>query len=345
MHEEGGRFGRLSSTDKSILFLNKNAASLNELADKDDLDISVADIIVTVGNNQFAIAQSRVGIDQFSTYIDSLLGANKMSVIDKTVLNELVTGNKNNEKDINSDSHVQLPSFLFGNSQIYAFKDGNRKRYYASVEIANKGEVDGIVKISLMGGRGGGGGGNRGGGGPGGGPGGPGGPPPGPGSMTASFEEIYLIEKGENVKIGIVLDNAPRMMSIHTYLSKNVPSDIRFPLADFDEAPSSFVAGVGKIPLDREIKLIEDKEVVVDNEDEGFSVVNTTGRKTLKEIILSSRADEEEENGSEYKTLSFWRPAARWTPVLNSMAFGEFTKSFSYKKSGDVMLWLNLKHS
>ncbi|MGQ1787469.1 MULTISPECIES: golvesin C-terminal-like domain-containing protein [unclassified Saccharicrinis] len=332
VHSSSGRFGRMSSTDKSILFLNKNKGSLKELVDKDDLEISIADIIVTVGNNQFAIAQSRVGVDNFSTYIDSLLGANKMKVIDQGILNELITGDKHGKNTIDAETSIALPSFLFGESQIYEFKDGNRKRYYVSIEVANQGETDGIVKASLFGGRSGrdgggsrGGGGNRGGGGPGG----------GRGGMTSSFEEIYLIEKGQNVQIGIVLDNAPRMMSIHTYLSKNVPSDVRFPMADFEEAPAGFSALVGKTPLKKEIKLTQPNEIIVDNENEGFSVVNTSGRKTLKEMILTSQDEENEENGSEYKTLSFFRPPARWTPVLNSLAFGEYTKSVSYKKAGD----------
>ncbi|GAF02313.1 golvesin C-terminal-like domain-containing protein [Saccharicrinis fermentans] len=319
VHDSNGRFGRMSSTDKSILFLNKNKGSLKELADKEDLEISIADIMVTVGNNQFAIAQSRVGVDNFSIYIDSLLRTHQMQLIGQASVNKLITGDDGAESTINTNANVELPSFLFGKSQAYEFIDGNRKRYYVSIEVANKGETNGIIKASLQGGRGGrggrGGGGRRG--------------------MSTSFEEIYLIEKGENVRIGIVVDNAPRMMSIHTYLSKNVPSDTRFPVADFKEAPVGFQAHVGKMPLDKEVSIIQANETIVDNEDEGFSVVNTSGRKTLKEVILTMQDEENVENGSEYKTLSFYRPATRWTPVLNSMSFGEFTKSVYYKKAGD----------
>ncbi|WP_143525006.1 golvesin C-terminal-like domain-containing protein [Labilibacter marinus] len=328
VHSSTGRFGRMSSTDKSILFLNKSKGSLKELADEEDLEISIADIIVTVGNNQFATAQSRIGSDKFSSFVDSLLQANAMQQIDQEILSQLISDDTEHGNTIDSDTDVELPSFLFGESKVYEFKDGNRKRFYVGLQVANKGNVDGIVKASIMGGRGGGGPrGGRGGGGPGG--------PPGGRGMTASYEEIYLIKKGQHVNIGIVLDKAPRMMSVHTYLSKNVPSDTRFPLADFEEAPSSFMPRIGITPLSRKIKLVQDNEIIVDNEHEGFSVVNTTGRKTLKEYILEMKDEENVENGSEYKTLSFFRPASRWTPVLNSFAFGEFTKSMSYKKAGD----------
>ncbi len=331
----GGRYGRMSSTDKSILFLNKNTSSLKEMADKDDLEISIADIIVTVGNNQFAIAQSRVGVDNFSTYIDSLLKTNEMKILDESVLQELITGDKKGHSTINTDTNVKLPSFLFGESNIYEFKDENRKRYFVSIAIGNDGDADGIIKAELFGGRSGGGGGGGGRGGNRRGGGNRGGTGGGRGGMTSTFEEIYLIKKGEHVQIGIVLDNAPRMLSVHTYLSKNIPSDIRFPLADFDQAPSGFKAVVGKTLLQDKIVLVKPNEVIVDNEDEGFSIVNTAGRKTVKELILINNDEENEENGSDYKTLSFWRPAARWTPVLNAMAFGGNIKSMSYKKGGD----------
>lgn len=337
--EGGGRFGRLSSTDKSILFLSKNKGSLTEMVDKDNLEISIADIIVTVGNNQFALAQSRIGTQKFGMYVDSLLKANKMKVINKNVLNELITGDKQKKSVINTDTIIQLPSFLFGQYKIYEFADEKRKKYFVSVEIANTGTVDGIVKASLFGGGGrggrGGGGGGGGGRGAGGGEGGGGRMGGGGGGMSSSFEEIYLIPKGANVQVGIVINNAPRMMMVHTYLSKNVPSDIRFPLADFDEAPAGFIVKEGLTLLDKEITWVAANEVVVDNEDQGFSVVNTVGKKTLKEYILSSRDEEDEINGSEYKSLSFWRPAPRWTPVLNSMAFGKYTKSIYYKKPGE----------
>jgi hypothetical protein len=313
----------LSSTDKSILFLSKKKGSLTEMVDKDNLEISIADIIVTVGNNQFDLAQSRIGTQKFGTHVDSVLKSNKMKVINQIVFNELITGDKLKESGINTDTNIQLPSFLFGQHKIYEFADEKRKKYFVSVEIANTGDVDGIVKASLMGGGGGRGAGGGGGGG-------------GSRGMSSSFEEIYLIPKGANVQVGIVINNAPRMMQIHTYLSKNVPSDILFPLADFEEAPAGFKVQEGLTFLVKEITWVAANELVVDNEDPGFSVVNTAGKKTLKEYILSSRDEEESEmDGSEYKTLSFWRPAPRWTPVLNAMAFGLYTKSVYYKKPGE----------
>ncbi len=332
VHNTENRFGRLNSTDKSILYLNKNSKSLKELVDIEDLEINVADLMITVGSNQFAIAQSKVGIDDFGSYIDSLLKTNKFKLLDNNNLGNLLKDEELEVSSISTSSNLKLPSFIFGKSLMYEFTDDNRKKYFVSIEIANVGETDGVIKASLMGG----GRGNRAGrGGRGGNRERRRGGDRKPGRMSAAFEETYFIEKGEHVRIGIVLNNAPRMLNVHTFLSKNLPSDARFPLADFEKAPNNFKAFVGKYKLDKKITLIEKNEVVVDNENEGFSVVNISGRKTLKEIIRASRDNDNKENGSEYKTLSFFRPAPRWTPVLNSMAFGEFTKSFSYKKAGE----------
>ena len=56
----------------------------------------------------------------------------------------------------------------------------------------------------------------------------------------------------------------------------------------------------------------------MDNEDEGFSVVNTKGRKTLRDFVLEWNANNVDESESEYKTMYPWNPADRWTPVLNT---------------------------
>ncbi len=321
------RFGDLSGNDKSILFLKKNKKKLVDLVDEENLLVSIGDIMLSIGNRQFALAQQKIGVDNFSSFIDSLLKVNIGKVIPELKINKVV--------EVESDAHknqipgdIKLPAFLFGDTNVYEFTNDNKKSYYISIEVANHGEADGLIKASVFGG----GRGNRGGGGP---AGGPGGPPPGGGGMNASFEDLYFIPKGENAKIGIIINNAPRMMTLHTFLSQNVPSDMRISLADFTEAPAGLQTFNGVKVIDKEIKLLRKGEFIVDNEDEGFSVLNTKGRKTLRDYIQEWNENNVDESEFEYKTMYPWNPAEKWTPVLNSSYFGKYTKSYVYKESGD----------
>jgi ABC-type transport system involved in multi-copper enzyme maturation permease subunit len=329
-------FGNLSGNDKSILFLKENKKSLTELVDEEDLKISIADIILTVGNNKFAAAQQRVGLDNFDFFIDSLLSKYRGKAIAPELL-QAVIGEEDSEKEVTSSAEMKLPAFIFGEAEVYEFKDSERTNYFIGLEVSNVGDQDGLIKASLYGGRGQGGG-NRGGSGQTGGNRNSGGGNSGQGrggTMTASFENIYRIQKGQNIKIGMIVSDAPRRMSLHTYLAQNVPSDIIFPLADFTEAPKGLVAFSGVRDLNDQVRYEGVNEIIVDNEDPGFSVVNNKGRKTLKEIVLASRDEEVEDDEFEYKTLSPWNPAGRWTPVLSSLGFGKYTKSYVYKKGGD----------
>ncbi len=316
------RFGDMSGNDKSILFLKKNKKKLNELADEENLMVSIGDLMLSIGNRKFAQAQQKVGVDHFGVFIDSLLSKNRGEVIPEQDISKVVE----KENDDIEGKDLALPAFIFGNTDVYEFTNEDRKSYFISVEVANNGKSDGLIKASVFGG----GRGNRGRG--------PGGVPPGPpmgGQMSASFEDLYLIPQGANVKIGIILNNAPRMMSLHTYLSENVPSDIRIQLADFTQAPAGLETFSGVEPLNHTVKPYRDNEIVVDNEDEGFSVINTKGRKTLREFILEWNEENVDESEFEYKVMYPWNPADRWTPVLNSSYFGKYTKSFVYKESGD----------
>ncbi len=319
------RFGDLSGNDKSILFLKKNKKKLVELADEENLKVSIGDLMLSIGNRKFALAQQKIGVDNFSSFIDSLLKKNIGQIIPESAFNKVI-----GEEDQNNEipTNINLPAFLFGNTNVYEFTNDNKKSYFISIEVANQGEADGLIKASVFGG----GRGNRGGG-PGGGP--PGPPPGGSGGMTATFEDLFFIPKGKNAKIGIIISNAPRRMSLHTYLSQNVPSDMRISLADFTEAPKGLEAFSGVKIIDHDIKLVRKGEIVVDNEDEGFSVVNTKGRKTLRDYVLEWNENNVDESEFEYKTMYPWNPADRWTPVLNSSFFGKYTKSYVYKESGD----------
>ncbi len=325
---------QLNSNDEAVLALKENKDKLTDLVDRDDLDFNLSDILIAIGDNKLALLQSQIGISKFGNFVDSVLNSNKFNYLQTNVFNDssstsMVTDN------------IQLASYIFNSAKAYAFMDNNVKRYFVGIKVANTSHIDGAVKLSIYGGNnssssqgggfggppGGGGGPSDGGGGP---PGGGFGGPPG-GGMSVSYENVYLIGQKKCAYLGIILDYAPRMMVVNSYLSENIPSENKFFLADFKDAPAGFAAFNGeKVLKDDAVRFEEADEIIVDNEDAGFSIEAGVKQNTLKEYLNRSS----DEGVGKYKDFNMFRPASRWTLVLNSDGFGKYAKSFVYKEGG-----------
>ncbi len=321
---------QLNSNDEAVLALKENKEQLVDLIDRDDLDFNLSDILIAIGDNKLALLQSQIGISKFGNFVDSVLEENKFTYLNTNVFMDSTSLEEGTDD-------IKLASYVFNSAEAYSFTDDNQTRYFVGIKLANTSDIDGAIKVSIYGGAGGsssgggGFGGPPGGGGDGGGPpgGGFGGPPGG--GMSVSYENVYLVGKKESAYLGMILDYAPRMMVVNSYLSENIPSDNKISLADFKEAPAGFKAFNGLKYLDKgAVRFEEDDEIIVDNEDAGFSIEGGVKQNTLKEYLSKSSDD----GSGKYKDFNMFRPSTKWALVLNSDAFGKYAKSFVYKEAG-----------
>jgi hypothetical protein len=194
-----------------------------------------------------------------------------------------------------------------------------------TLKATNFSDTEGLVKLSF-----------RLGGGPGGGRGrGPG------GGSSDMINKLVHLEAHQTKDLSYLLDADPRMVIINTMTSQNIPQTMMEFFRDIQEDPKATPVE-GETISDVPVQMSLPNEIIVDNEDPGFSVDNKEDISLLEKWIVKK-----EENKSKYSGMNYWRPPANWTMVTNSDFYGQYVRSAYYIKSGDGSLkakWsLNLK--
>jgi hypothetical protein len=70
-------------------------------------------------------------------------------------------------------------------------------------------------------------------------------------------------------------------------------------------------------------------EVIVDNEDKGFSEHQATSQAYLKSIVKTAN-----NNRYKYSSIHSWNPPREWKTVLRSEFYGRYVHSASYTRAG-----------
>lgn len=207
-------------------------------------------------------------------------------------------------------SETDQPSFEIQNMDEYELLDGDRKRYQVLFDVTNTGNNDGVIKVAfdeeneqelsfsrrnLE-------------------------------AKTAQLEYTALIKAGETRQFGFVLDNEPKEISINTLVSKNIPSVISL-------SPGQFILKENAIPFEGErvvegIYQTSQYEVIVDNEDEGFSAFSP-----IKDTYLRAYLDKR--NPSDKKYYGIWRRSySKWRLTTGSGFHGKHIRSAHFTRSG-----------
>jgi hypothetical protein len=74
-------------------------------------------------------------------------------------------------------------------------------------------------------------------------------------------------------------------------------------------------------------------EIIVDNEDSEFEVIQPDNTSLLEKWILKDSGE-----GSSYSGMNYWRPPTSWTATTNSEFYGAYVRSGYYIKPGDGSL-------
>ncbi|MEO9481920.1 MAG: hypothetical protein ABJG47_00650 [Ekhidna sp.] len=208
-------------------------------------------------------------------------------------------------------SETDQPSFEINNMDQYELLDGDRKRYQVLFDATNTGLNDGVLTVTfddesdsenfsfrrrnLE-------------------------------AKTAQLEYTSLIKAGETRQFGFILDTEPTQIAINTLVSKNIPSVITL-------SPGQFILKENAIPFEGE-RVIEEAtkpsqyEVIVDNEDEGFSFFSP-----IKDTYLRAYLDKK--NPSNKKYYGIWRRSySKWRLTTGSSFYGQHIRSAHFTRSG-----------
>lgn len=246
-------FSGLTDDEKvNLALMEQNLTELLGDPDKSDL---IHTVLKSKGNHLFTLLQSELGTESFKLFLNNILTDNKFQSLDVNTFLEILQDQYQVDFKLRIEewySSRDLPGFLISNITGYEVLDEDRKRYQVIFTVSNQENAEGLVVVNFRmgGGRGG--------------PGGRGGF--GMGGAAETVERIISMEANQSKVVGIVLDVMPRLMTINTMISKNLPSTINEMFEDF-ELKRNVDPFDGERLLDRPPILVDPNEIIVDNED------------------------------------------------------------------------------
>jgi hypothetical protein len=211
-------------------------------------------------------------------------------------------------------SETSQPAFEILDVQKYEVMDGDRKRYQVLVKVKNSGDSDGVIEVKFD-------------------------------SKTSSDDDDYyyakvneevaqedpgklsVIKQGETKLFGFVLDEKPNDARINTIISKNIPSVIHLPMGPFTKPESGLIFD-GERVIENE-KPSQHYEVIVDNEESGFSHFSPVKATILKAYIDSRDTVEQKYYGAWDSSYS------RWLATTGSDYYGSVIRSAHFTQSGN----------
>lgn len=289
-------------------------------------NLALRQVIDAKGKYFFTYLEAVAGSENFMPFLLSELEKYRYRTLDLDSL----TVDFRNRFGMSPDSLAErwyhakaLPGYLVGKVRVVEVQQEDRTRYQLLFDISNPSQEGGLIQISLRAGRGGMGG--RGGGG-----GMRGGPTFALAGRNTGTEKFLILPANAAFKVGYVLDDQPRAMSINTMISNNLPNNIGYPFPQLEQI-RGFEPIEGLKPVEVFNTISNTGEIIVDNEETGFS---TSGQATESRLVKWLKINKTDESVP-YKALSFRPPPQFWTPVIQSGFYGDLIRSAVYVKSGD----------
>jgi ABC-type transport system involved in multi-copper enzyme maturation permease subunit len=279
-----------------------------------DWDNSVTSSLVSqIGAFVFLALKNRVGLKEFDNFLYYYLEDNafreitferfstdfyrKFGVAIKPYLETINTRGK-------------IPSFIMSSPEYIQTRDEVGEVYLIRFKLRNTCDITGLVDVTLrVGGSFGG----------------------GQGSGPVEEKRLYEVEPGITRDIQITLYDRPRMMTVNTLISGNIPSTFSTFLRSAEEIRTTDLEEYDRVS-DRELTLNAPGEFVVDNEDPGFQYKTVSNESKLKRYIDLRKKSIA---GVNYKSLSPFNTPVKWTALAHSAFYGESVRSALVTRKGE----------
>ena len=211
-------------------------------------------------------------------------------------------------------SETSQPAFEILDVQKYEVMDGDRKRYQVMVKAKNSGESDGVLEVKFN-------------------------------HKENSGDEddwyakvneevteespgrLSVIKSGETKLFGYLLDEKPNDITINTIISRNIPSVINLSMGTLPRREGGLLFD-GERVIEKEEE-VNHYEVIVDNEDPGFSSFSPI-EPTMLKAWLDGR------DTVEQKYYGAWDSSyANWLATTGSDFYGSVIRSAHFTRAGD----------
>lgn len=324
-----GGMGGVSDDEKANLALAENSFK-DLLALPDDKGVLPL-VISSKGKQLFNYLEAAIGSEEFLAFIGQELRDYRFKNLYFT---EFIQNVENSyQVDLKNFMDVwytgnQLPAFLVTGVKSFEIQEGDNTIYQVYYTISNTGNVDGLLNVSFRsGGRGG--------------RGGFGGPGMG-GMRGGGFQNNYVLAGRDDATnrlhivpaqtaftFAMTLSDPPRMMTANTLISSNLPASLTFPFPDVEKRRMTATDAIQ--PTSLITTLAQPNELVVDNEDPGFSVHEEGTSNKLSGLLGIDQKDSD----FKYQGMITWRPPMVWTLTTQSGFYGDYIRSAYYTRSGE----------
>ena len=144
-------------------------------------------------------------------------------------------------------------------------------------------------------------------------------------SISADLKK-HLLPAGEAYEFKYVTENQPRYLSVKTNISHNMPWDYTYNFSDPTSFGTTRDTTEGVFPIGLEVFQPAEGEIVVDNEDPGFTFENGKGQHKLKGLFQKKK--------EKYSEFVIFRAPAEWTAAIATGCYGDIVRSALYKRKG-----------
>ena len=288
--------------------------SFEQILDDPEQRQIVDNVIQLKGQALFSIIKRRVQDDPFEDFLYSYLNRIKFSSSSIEDFNSSLK----NKFGIDLIPYMEgwfkstkLPAFLIGGVNAVNVLDGDQLKTMFKFKVSNTEDVEGIISVDFR--LGGGSGGRFG----------------GMGGSPETISKLVHLDGNQTKEVSFLLNGTPRGATINTLTSRNIPSEIRLPLDNIEEDKKA-VPYEGEKIVDTPVRIAEDNEIILDNEDPGFRVIGDGKTSLLRKLLVP-----EEKSTSKYAGFSSWRAPRSWTLTTNSNFYGAYIRSAYYIRSGE----------
>jgi len=293
----------------NIALMSQNFKEILNDPDKKDIVKSVMEL---KGETLFSIIKYKAGEEKFDDFLYDFLQRYQFKSVDIKEFIDEVKGKFNIDlleymkEWFNSK---ELPAFMFGPVNALNVLKDDEQMTMVNFKVTNTEKEQGVFTVNFRTGGGRGRGGNS----------------------SETIEKTVLVEGKQTKDITFLLEGTPRGITFNTLASKNIPNEIRLSL-DKILTDNKIIPYEGEKIEENPVNLTGRNEIIVDNEDPGFSVTKSTGYKSLLSKILFSY---QETTDSKYLGFNEWRAPWDWRLTTNSDFYGNSIRSAYYVRSGE----------
>jgi ABC-type transport system involved in multi-copper enzyme maturation permease subunit len=287
----------ISEDEQANMALQENSFA-EILSDPEQKQI-IDNVIKLKGDVLFSVIKSKAGDDNFDKFLHGWVESSKFSKSDFTNF----SANLEQDFGLDLEKYMQtwfyekkLPGFLITRVKAEKIKSGDRMETMVSLRISNPEDTEGVIKLSFQ--------------------------------FEDRVEKIVLLDKGQTKDLSYLFDDEPRSISFFTLTSKNIPIRMEIGFSKIEENKSGVAFEGERIVNNDLLNQNSENEIIVDNEDPGFSVIEPATQGLLFKLLMKSTKSKQKYSGFS------WRTPINWTLTTNDAFYGKYVKSAEFVRAG-----------